>query len=94
MRRWGERRGVHLRPFGLLIVHVACTAIVFASLFTIGWLVAVFFNYLNSIQKFPSQLYTIIESLEVWLFYADCLLSGIVLLASVFRFVKDILEGD
>lgn len=94
MSGWARPRRTHLWSFGLLIVHVAASAIVFVCVFTIGWLVSVALGYLDSVHKFPTQVYKLVTLFEVWLFYIDCAVTGIILATSLVKFVRDTLEGD
>ncbi len=77
----------------LLIGHLFCTAIVFVTLFSLGWTVSCVFNYLDSIHKFPDEIFKIVTKLEVGLVYIDAAVSGAVLLAGIGRFVRDVFEG-
>lgn len=90
---WRGRGSVHWRPFALLVVHIAMTATMFAAILTVGWLIAVFSHYLNGVEKFPSRIYTVAGRFEVGLFYVDCVLSGFVLLISILRFVRELIES-
>jgi hypothetical protein len=92
MGGWPKAKRSHLSAVGLLIVHVAVTTLIFVAVFTTDWLAWIFFSYLNSIHKFPPQVYTLSSRAEVWIFYVDCVLSAIVLLSSLIQFVWDIVE--
>ncbi len=77
----------------LLIGHLFCTAIVFVTLFGLGWIVSCVFNYLDSIHKFPEEIFNLDTKLEVGLVYIDAMVSGAVLLAGIGRFIMDVFEG-
>lgn len=91
--RGASRSSVFWRSILLLLGHLLATAAVFVALFTLGWLVSCAFNYLNSIHKFPSTILILLTHLEVGLVYIDAGLSGAVLLAGIFRFIRDVLES-
>jgi hypothetical protein len=70
------------------------TALVFVVLFTLSWSISWVFNYLDSIHKFAPEILKIATKSEVWLIYIDIAVSGIVLLAGIGRFLRDVIEGD
>jgi len=76
------------------MVHVTFGAIVFVTVFTIGWLVSLCFDSLNTMHQFSPQAYTLISRLEIWLFYMDCALSGFMFVLGCFKFVIHTLEDD
>src|SRR5438067_2152750 len=79
--------------FGLL-GHLFGTAVIFASLFTIGWAVSFFLHFLHNVHAFPEQILLVITTLELYLVYGDSALCLIVLIAGAFRFCKHIIEVD
>jgi hypothetical protein len=102
-RRAIARRGIFVRspqsrqkPFLmsilLLIGHLCATALVFVSLFTLGWGVAVAFAFLHSVHAFPDQIFDLVSRLEIGLIYLDAAVCGVVLFAGIVRFVREILE--
>jgi hypothetical protein len=84
------------KPFSmailLLIGHLCATALVFVSLFTLGWGVAVAFAFLHSLHAFPDQIFELVSRLETGLIYLDAAVCAVVLLAGFVRFVREILE--
>jgi hypothetical protein len=99
------RRGIFVRgpqsrqqPFLmsilLLIGHLCATALVFISLFTLGWgvAVAVAFAFLQSVHAFPDQVFDLVSRLELGLIYLDAAVCGVVLMVGIVRFVRDVLE--
>ncbi len=90
---WQQRRTTSVAPFGLLIIHIVMTAVIFASVLTAGWLTSLLLSYLDSVHKFPPDVYRLASRLEVWLFYIDCALSASVLAAGIVPFVRNVLEG-
>ena len=89
---WYRRNTTSAVSFVALILHIVATAIVFAWVFTVGWLVSFLLSYLDSIHKFPANMYRLSMRLELWLFYIDCILSAVILAGSAFKFVRDIVE--
>ncbi len=89
---WYRRNTTSAVSFGALILHIIATAIIFALVFTVGWLVSFLLSYLDSIHKFPADMYRLSMRLEVWLFYTDCILSAFILGTSIALFVRDIVE--
>jgi hypothetical protein len=68
---------------------------VFIALFSLGWIVSWVFNYLDALHKFPDEIFKLVTRLEIGLVYVDAVVSGIVLLAGILRFVRDVvLEGS
>ena len=49
------------------------------------------FKYLNSLSPFPLEIAKLFSKFEIGLFYADIILSGVVLLVGVLRFVWDVI---
>ncbi len=89
---WYRRNTTSAASFVALIIHIIATAIVFALAFTVGWLVSLLLSDLNSIHKFPADMYRLSMRLELWLFYIDCILSAVVLAGSAVKFVRDVVE--
>jgi hypothetical protein len=87
---WSRSRGSFWRSILLLIGHLGATAAVFVALITLGWIVSFVFNYLDSIHKFPDEIFKLVTRLEIGLVYVDAVVSGIVLLAGIVRFVRDV----
>jgi len=78
----------------LLIGHLAATALVFVSLFTLGWTVSFIFNYLHTVHEFPAGIFKLVAGSEIGLIYLDAIVCGVVLLAGILRYVRDVLEND
>ncbi len=74
------------------MAHVAASGAVFVTLLTVGWLVSLCLDWLNTIHRFPPQVYTLAGRLEIWLFFLDCALSGFLLVGSFVGFTMYILE--
>ena len=60
----------HDMPGADSIGHLCATALVFISLFTLGWGVAVIFAFLHSVHAFPDQIFELVSRLEVGLIYS------------------------
>jgi hypothetical protein len=69
------------------------TTLVFVALFSLGWIVSCSFNYLNTIHKFPDEIFKLVTRLEIGVVYIDAVVSGVVLTAGIIRFVIEVFEG-
>ena len=49
------------------------------------------FKYLNSLNPFPLEIAKLFSKFEIGLFYADIILSGVVLLVGVLQFMWDVI---
>jgi len=76
------------------MTHVVFNAAVFLTVFTAGWLVSLCLDHLNTIHRFPPQVYTLARRLEIWLFYLDSALSGVSFVASCIAFTLYLLEDN
>ena len=74
----------------LLIGHLAGTALVSLAFITLVWGVTYFLSFLHSLHPFPNDLYNIVTKMELGGLYADALITTMVLLAGIWRFLKDI----
>jgi hypothetical protein len=74
--------------------HLLGTAVIFTALFTIGWLVSVVLHALHRYHPFPDEIFRFVTKIELYLVYADSLLSGIVLIAGMTRFCKQLMEVE
>lgn len=77
----------------LLVGHLGAGPLVFTTIFTFGWGVSFLFDYLNAIRHFSPEMFKLVAKLEIGLFYFDTVVGGLVLLISVFRFLRNVLEG-
>lgn len=91
---WVNFERIRLRPLRLLMFHIASSAVIFITVFTVCWFVSLRFDSLNAIHRFPPRVYTLIGQLEIWIFYLDCILSGYMLVFGGVKFVIHTLEGD
>lgn len=89
---WGEQRRVGYWWSVLSLVgHLIGTAVIFTALFTIGWLVSVTLHALHRYHPFPDEIFRFVTKIELYLVYADSVVSGIVLLAGMVRFCKQLI---
>lgn len=72
-----------------LLGHLAGTAVIFVTFFTIGWIVSFLLYYLHGVHPFPEEILNVITKIELVVVYADALLCGIVLIAGMLRFFKE-----
>lgn len=94
---WGERerpRVGYWRSVLSLVGHLLGTAFIFTALFTIGWLVSVALHALHRYHPFPEEIFSFVSKIELYLVYADSVLSGIVLLAGMVRFCRQLIEVE
>lgn len=77
-----------------LMGHLLATAVIFTSLFTIGWLVSVVLHALHRYHPFPDEMFKFVTRIELYLIYADSVLSGIALLVGMVRFCKQVMEVE
>lgn len=78
----------------LLITHLAATTVVFVALITGIWLGSWIFSLMHSIHEFPREVLEPLARLKVFLVYLDILLSGIILLIAVCRYIFKVLRGE
>jgi hypothetical protein len=74
----------------MLIGHLVGTGVIFAFLLGIAWLTSWFLSFLNGIHPFSDDIYHLAAQVELWGFYADILLCGVVVLAGIYRFCIDV----
>jgi hypothetical protein len=74
--------------------HLLGTAVIFTALFSIGWLVSVVLHALHRYHPFPDEIFRFVTKIELYLVYADAVLSGIVLIAGMIRFCKQLVEVE
>lgn len=77
-----------------LVGHLLGTAIIFISLFTMGWLVSVALHALHRYHPFPDDMFRFVTKLELYLIYADSALSGAILLMGMVRFCRQVMEVE
>jgi hypothetical protein len=75
-----------------LIGHLLATSLIFMLVFATAWALSWLLTCLDSLHKFPPQIFEMITRFEVWLIYGDAGLSGAVLLIGAIRFFDDLLE--
>ena len=77
-----------------LIAHLAITSLVFLALMTLVWLVSWAFSTLQARHPFPEELMELFITLKFVLVYLDVLMSSIVLLYGICRYILTVLQGD
>jgi uncharacterized protein YhhL (DUF1145 family) len=85
-----NRSGGYWNSIRLLIGHLAGTAVMFVSLFTIAWGLATLLGWFNTIHPFPVPIFAFVTKLEVVLVYVDTASCAIVLLGGTWHFLKEI----
>lgn len=75
-----------------LIGHLVGSSILFVSFIGLGWIISLFYHWLDGIHKFPQDVSTFITECELYLVYADAVLCGLVILVGAWRFIKEL--GD
>ncbi len=89
---WGasRRRKTFWQHVGSLLGHLSATAVIFVTVFTLGWAISFIVHYLDSIHPFSPRSRDLIEHIEVSLLWIDTGISGLVLLVGASRFVHDV----
>lgn len=77
-----------------LIAHFATTTSVFVALASFVWLASWIFRLLHSVSPFSEEQLEILGRLKLVLLYLDILMSGVVLLGGVYRYIVTVLQGD
>lgn len=90
MNGWNNRRKTVWTSIGSLVGHLLASTITFVVLFTLGWALS---WYLGSLEKLHAFEPESVARLERYWFGADVLLCGAATVASIFRFIRDLLEG-
>jgi hypothetical protein len=74
--------------------HLFGTAVIFTSLFSIGWLVSVALHALHRYHPFPDEMFEFVTKIELYLIYADSAFCGGVLLMGMVRFCMQVTEVE
>ena len=74
-----------------LLGHLSVGTLIFLVILFFAWALSLAFKYLNSLSPFPLEIAKLLSKFEIGLFYADIILSGVVLLVGVLRFVWDVI---
>ena len=74
-----------------LLGHLSLGTLIFLVILFFAWALSFAFKYLNSLSPFPLEIAKLFSKFEIGLFYADIILSGVVLLVGVLRFVWDVI---
>ena len=73
-----------------LLGHLSVGTLIFLVILFFAWALSSAFSYLNSLSPFPLEIAKLFSKFEIDLFYADIILSGVVLLVGVVRFMWDV----
>ena len=73
-----------------LLGHLSVGTLIFLVILFLAWALFFAFKYLNSLSPFPLEIAKLFSKFEIDLFYADIILSGVVLLVGVVRFMWDV----
>jgi len=74
-----------------LLGHLSVGTLIFLVILFFAWALSLAFKYLNFLSPFPPEIAKLFSKFEIALFYADIILSGVVLLVGVLRFVRDVI---
>lgn len=77
----------------MLIFHIIGTAIIFLSLALVTWLLGVALQWLNTLHPFAEPILRFFTGVELALLYIDAAVSGFVLVAGTWKFIKEITGG-
>lgn len=89
-----ERRVGYWWSVMALIGHLIGTALIFTALFSIGWLVSLALHALHRYHPFPEEIFKFVTKIELYLVYADTVVSAVVLIAGMVRFCRQLLEVE
>ena len=84
-----QQRGFQ-RSAWRLLGHLSVGTLIFLVILFFAWALSFAFSYLNSLSPFPLEIAKLFSKFEIDLFYADIILSGVVLLVGVVRFMWDV----
>ena len=73
-----------------MLGHLSVGTLIFLVILFFAWALSFAFSYLNSLSPFPLEIAKLFSKFEIDLFYADIILSGVVLLVGVVRFMWDV----
>jgi hypothetical protein len=72
-----------------LIGHLLGTAAIFTAFFSICWGVTLILHFLDEVHRFPDEILSIINVIEIYVIYADVCLCFFVLLGGAVQFCRD-----
>lgn len=87
------RKHSYAQSVVMLIFHIIGTAIIFLSLASVTWLLGVALQWLNTLHPFQEPILKFFTGVELALLYIDAAVSGFVLLAGTWKFIKEITGG-
>lgn len=92
IRLFGRRDGGFFAHVLRLVGHLAASAFIFVTVFSLGWLIGFAVHKLHSIHPFSDRILGTIETIEVSILYLDVAVSLVVLLVGSARFMQDVLS--
>lgn len=75
-----------------LIGHLFGSGILFLSFIGVGWVISIFYHWLDGMHHFQQDVSIFITECELYLVYADAVLCGLVILVGAWRFIKELGE--
>ena len=75
-----------------LLGHLSVGTLIFLVILFFAWALSFAFKYSNSLSPFPLEIAKLFSEFEIGLFYADVIVSGVVLLVGVLRFMWDVIR--
>jgi hypothetical protein len=88
--RWARKPTSFASAVLRLIGHLLGSAVVFATILLLAWVIGVAFHFLNSIYPFDIGEAGVIHKIQIGILFFDCGLSALVLFAGAKRFAKDV----
>jgi len=74
----------------LLAGHLVGSAFIFATFFTMQWLMWLGFDQLDRMHPLPETIRLLVSKLEIVILYADAIVTGIVVIAAMYRFCREV----
>jgi hypothetical protein len=75
-----------------LLGHFVGIGLIFAGLLLVAWLGSVFLHFLDRIERFPEEILHAYMKFEVWVFYADSVVSVFLMLVGITTFCRDVMK--
>jgi len=88
-----RRKRSYWQHVGLLVGHIAASALIFVVVFIFGWGIGYIVHYLNGIQPLSDWSGWLVQVVELGFLLIDLILSGSVLVVGAWRFLHDVVRG-
>jgi len=85
MNRWPRNKSLSAQSIYRVYGHLFLTASTFVTIFTFSWVISLLVDYLISIHKVQSAISTMVDKLEVGLFYWDFVWCGLLISRDMIR---------